>query len=173
MALREFEFYHGAVITKILRKDMPVTLTLIETDIDKSWSAYKISDNVVDKVIYMKYCASPRETSKRIAWVFNFTPKHLGELSRYRDIDLYLALICVNKDLQFEPMEVCLLNRDEISETIDISSNIGQTITVFCKHRRMLRVSGSSTNRRELKIKRGRIDDFGLVDNLVNEIRKV
>lgn len=67
MALREFEFYHGAVITKILRKDMPVTLTLIETDTDKSWSAYKIADNAVDKVIYMKYCASPRETSKRIA----------------------------------------------------------------------------------------------------------
>lgn len=113
---------------------------------DKSWSAYKIADNAVDKVIYMKYCASPRETSKRIAWVFSFTPKYLGELSRYKDIDLYLALICVNKDLQFEPMEICLLNRVEISETIDISSNTGQTITVFCEPEKMLRVRGSSTN---------------------------
>ena len=171
MALREFEFYHGAVITKILRKDMPVTLTLIETDVDKSWSVYEIVDDAGDKVIYMKYCASPRETSKRIAWVFNFIPKHLEELSRYKDIDLYLALICVNKDLQFEPMEVCLLNREEISETIDIGSNTSQTITVFCETGKKLRVRGSSTNGRELKIKRGRIDDFGLVDNLVNEIR--
>ncbi len=150
MALKGFEFYHGAVITKILRKDISVTLTPIETDTDKLWSAYKIADGLSDRVIYMKHCASLKEKEvykKHTVWIFSFTPEHLKELSRYKNTDLYLASICVDKNLQFESVEPYLLNKEEILETIDIGSNTSQTISVFCELRKILRVRGSSTNK--------------------------
>jgi hypothetical protein len=31
MAIKEFEFMHGGVITRLLRKDIPLQLTLVET----------------------------------------------------------------------------------------------------------------------------------------------
>ncbi|EPS49557.1 hypothetical protein CFSAN002368_17135 [Clostridium botulinum A1 str. CFSAN002368] len=66
MAIKEFEFYHGAVLTRILRKDIPLTLTLIETNTLESWSAYKISDNAKDAILYIKYCSAPNVTKNTL-----------------------------------------------------------------------------------------------------------
>jgi hypothetical protein len=42
MAIKEFEFMLGGVITRILRKDIPLQLTLVETSSNDSKAVYKI-----------------------------------------------------------------------------------------------------------------------------------
>jgi activator of HSP90 ATPase len=46
MPLREFELFHGGVITKIVRSERPVTLRLIETKPEEKWSTYTLNDKV-------------------------------------------------------------------------------------------------------------------------------
>ena len=33
MPIKDYEYYHGAVLTKILRKDIPTSLKLVETNV--------------------------------------------------------------------------------------------------------------------------------------------
>lgn len=162
MAIKDFELYHGAVLTKILRKDMPLTLTLIETNTSESWSAYKITDNNKDAILYMKYCAVPYNTKKHTRWQYIFNREHLKELKRYEQNDIYLALIGVQKSIKNKPMEICLLRKEEILKAINLDSELQQSITVICEKNKSLRVRG--TNVKDHKpdiIERLRIDKLG------------
>lgn len=38
VSIREFELFHGAALTKIVRAERPVTLRLIETRPDDAWA---------------------------------------------------------------------------------------------------------------------------------------
>lgn len=156
MAIKEFEYYHGAVLTKLLRKDIPMTLTLIETDKNQSWSAYKISSNKNDYIFYVKYCLSPQVTKKHVRWTFRFTNEHLNELKKFLSNNLWLVLVCAQKDCKTKPMELCLLNKKEILEGIDIDSINQQTFTVYSESRKELKVCGTM-NEKKFTVERDRI----------------
>lgn len=161
MAIKDFELYHGAVLTKILRKERPLTLTLIETNTSESWSAYRISDNTKDAILYMKYCSVPNVTKKHTRWQYIFNKEHLKELKKYKNDNIYLALIGLQRNIKDKPMEICLLRKEEIINAIDIDSEFQQNFTVFCEPNRKLRVRGTRTNHNEIKVERSRLDKLG------------
>jgi hypothetical protein len=46
MAIRQFELFHGAVLTKLVRRGQRVALTMIETSPNDPWAVYTINDAV-------------------------------------------------------------------------------------------------------------------------------
>jgi len=98
MAIHDFEFYHGIVLTKIVRNDRPTVLRLIETKPAEARSVYIVNDEVI---LYMKFSANPRPLKLKrgsFVWSFVFGPSHLQELQKLRqekgEKNVYLVLIC-------------------------------------------------------------------------------
>ncbi len=99
MPIRDFELYHGALLTKLVRSDRPITLRMIETDADDCWSAYTVDDLAT---VYAKVRGHGNfsESDKSVEWVFTFQPRHLDDLRRLSEQgDVYLALVCANHSL--------------------------------------------------------------------------
>ncbi|NLK94538.1 MAG: hypothetical protein GX275_05010 [Clostridiales bacterium] len=78
MSIKAFHFNYGAVLTKILRLDMPTSLKLVEIN-ENSGCTYIFNDSVA---LYMKH-STGNKTKKHIRYVFNFDKKHLKEIKDY------------------------------------------------------------------------------------------
>lgn len=156
MSIRNFEYYHGAVLTRILRKDVQTSLKLVETNKD-SYSTYIINDEIA---LYITY-RSPQKTQKHLRWNFSFTGNQLEEINKYSDMELVFALVCNNrKHKGFEP-EICFLYKDEILELIDLKAITTQSINVYLEKGKSFRVDGTlSPISKELTVSKNRIDNF-------------
>ena len=79
MSIKEFELFHGAVLTKLVRIERPITVTLIETQREQTWSVYK----VMDGQLFIKHSTSPRPLSRGkggYSWTFTFSPEHISQI---------------------------------------------------------------------------------------------
>jgi len=66
MAIKEFEFMHGEVITRLLRKDVPMQLTLVETNSSDSKAVYRIlTQKNNELILYIKYRSKPEPRKKK------------------------------------------------------------------------------------------------------------
>jgi hypothetical protein len=130
MTIKLFELFHGAVLTKLVRKDRPVTVTLIETRQDEAWSVYKI----IDCYLFIKLSTSPSSLSGGkggYSWSFTFTPEHIKQIIRIReDSALYLALICGFQNVKVGRSEICFIDQNEIPEVIDLDNPNQQSLRV-------------------------------------------
>lgn len=101
MSIHDFELYHGAVLTTLVRSDRPVTLRTIETNASDCWSAYILDDAFV---IYTKRSGHGdwNEDTRSVKWTFTFQPEHLNELGRFEaeHHNVSMALVCANHDLR-------------------------------------------------------------------------
>lgn len=163
MAIKEFEFMHGGVITRLLRKDIPLQLTLVETSSKDSKAVYKIlSKNNNELTLYIKYRSRPEPRKKEVkTWIFNFTPKNLNELRSYKDGNFMIALVCGNDD-KLSNSEVCLLDKEQVIYCIDIDSKSNQTITVKLEENKSFRAYGTMTTGNPLVIQRNRINTISI-----------
>lgn len=156
MAIKEFEYYHGAVLTKILRKDIPTSLKLVETNKD-SWCTYIINDAVA---LYLRY-RSPRKTNNHLCWSFSFDQKQLKEIRKYlgKNFDLKFSLICTKGVYEEYNSEICLIDREQFLSIADINSITDQRINVYLKNGESFRVDGTKSRKsKELIISRSEID---------------
>jgi hypothetical protein len=130
MAVKAFEFFHGAVLTKLLRSERPVALRMIETNPTENWSTYTIND-AVD--LFVSLSKSPRAVSRGGAgtsWTFGFSRNQLRQMapnSRYRPV--FVALVCGRANLAQGDMHTCLLDSEEIAALFDFSGD-PQNLTV-------------------------------------------
>ncbi|PKM79445.1 MAG: hypothetical protein CVU88_05790 [Firmicutes bacterium HGW-Firmicutes-13] len=163
MAVKEFEFMHGGVITKMLRKDEPMQLTLIGTNSTDSKAVYRLlTEKNNELILYIKYRSKPEPRKKEgDTWIFNFTPKNLKELHSYKDGNFMVALVC-GKEEQLNNSEVCLLDKQQVLSSIDIHSKSSQTITVKLANRRSFRVYGAMTVGGSIIISRKRIETIAV-----------
>ena len=155
MSIKDFELYHGALLTKLVRSDRPITIRMIETETSECWSVYTIDDVVA---IYTKSSGHGEfnEKDKSVKWTFTFPPKHLDDLRRLSEQnDVHLALVCANHSLpravpftfnsyrtaweKWMSLEqrlrkkltgICFLGPDEWRECLDIDYGQTQSITV-------------------------------------------
>ena len=155
MPIRDFELYHGALLTKLVRSDRPITIRMIETDANECWSAYTIDDTAT---IYTKYRGHGNfyEKDKSVKWTFSFQPRHLDDLRRLSEQnDLYVALVCANhrldsgvritlgdpqkaweewldreKHLRKNLTGICFLEPDEWHQCLNLSVGEQKSITV-------------------------------------------
>ena len=131
MHIQDFHLFHGAVLTKLFRKDRPISLCLVETNLIDSWSAYKI----IDAVLYIKHNKKPSIRKKKDAfvWQFRFNEKHLNEIKNFQTDqkikEVCFALVCGQSAIN-DSMYICFLKVDDMSKCIDLSSSKGQTIHV-------------------------------------------
>jgi len=157
MTIPEYQIMHGAVLSRICRNDRPMTLRMIETS-NESRAAYIINDALY---LYMKHSRSPAELKREDAlrWQYTFTPANLAELRRLMtDRPVYLALICGYPDLR--PLDVCLLEPEEIPAVIDVTAEAIQSIQVkLINGARKLRVNGSARSR-EMLVPRNLLDTW-------------
>jgi len=136
VSIREFEIFHGCVITKILRSDNPISLRLIETKPKEHWSTYTLNDSIE---LFITYSTTPRNVEKQgggTSWTFPFNTNQLRQilqLSRRRQV--YIALVCGRRDLgnlaDKLKWHICLLEPKEISQVISFGVD-QQSITVRC-----------------------------------------
>ena len=157
MGIKQFELFHGSVLTKLVRSDRPLTLRMIETHPDDAWAVYTINDQVD---LFIKHCASPRGLSRQkgaSVWQFVFSSEQVAQL---RDLgagrEVYSALVCGRGNLKRGDMHICLLDPEQLAKLIDLDAAAAQPITVKYLPRKMLRVSAPS--RDDLLVPQGAID---------------
>jgi hypothetical protein len=130
MSIKDFELFHGVVLTRLVRSDKPLTLRMIETH-DDSWGVYKINDEVE---LFIKHSTSPRKLSRGKggwSWVFHFSLEHiklLKEIQTSRPV--YIALVCGRKEIKRRRMEICFLEPDDFAKVIDLSKPEAQSVTI-------------------------------------------
>ncbi|WP_172607475.1 hypothetical protein [Clostridium fallax] len=139
-----------------MRKDIPTSLKLVETNKD-SWCVYIINDDVA---LYIRY-RSPRKANNHLSWNFSFDKKQLTEIREYLDksLDLKITLICINGEYKEYKSEICLLNKEQFLSIIDIHSITNQRINVYLENRKSFRVCGTkSKNSEKIIVNRCEID---------------
>jgi hypothetical protein len=140
MAVRDFELYHGAVLAKILRRQKPVTLSLIESQPREKWSTYTLNDEVD---LLVTYSRSPRQISRNgggTSWTFVFSRNQLRQMdSRGKERRVWVALVCGRKDPSEGEMQVCLLDPEELRGAVDFAAE-QQSLTVRRQSGKKLRV---------------------------------
>lgn len=122
MRVKEFELYHGAVLTKLVRSDRPITLRMIETKPQEAWAAYTLND---EASLYIKYSTKPstrKRTETTLVWTFTFANGQLRQLQELRkQRDVYLALVCGQRDIEDGEMYTCLVKPHELDLCINVT----------------------------------------------------
>jgi hypothetical protein len=130
VSVREFELYHGAVLTKVLRSEKPVALRLVETKPSENWSTYTLNDSVDLLVTHSK---GPRPVSRGgggTSWSFVFSTNQLRQINPVKSTrPVWVAMVCGRKTPADGEMQVCLLDPEQISEVIDFGAS-QQSLTV-------------------------------------------
>jgi len=160
--VREFELFHGIVLTKLLRSEKPTTLRMVETNPQQAWAAYEINDEVT---LYIKYRTGPHTLSRGEggqSWAFVFSSSELEKIQALKSKkQVYLALVCGKKAITGGDcgMRTCLLDPDKLRRIIDVTATGRQTVTVKSMPGKSLRVSGSSTTK-PLIVSRNELDTW-------------
>lgn len=141
MSVKEFELFHGVVLTKLVRSDRPMSLRLIETSANEAWAAYTINTEVM---LFMKHSTKPRvlKREKATSWSFVFSPKDLAKIKE-KNNSVYVALVCGLKKVRPDKMEVCFLSPYQLNQLLDVVSPKQQTVTVKAQTRKQLRASSA------------------------------
>jgi hypothetical protein len=152
MTIKQFELYHGAVLTALARSDRPVTLRMIETRPSEAWAVYTLNDEVE---LYVKYSTAVRGLKTRpgaSSWTFVFGSDEVAKLSELSaERDVYAALVCARKAISKDKcMHVCLLRPEELGRLIDLDDHCSQSTTVRYVPRKKLRLF--SGRRVELRV---------------------
>ena len=130
MSIREFELYHGAVLTKVLRSDKPVALRLVETKPAENWSTYILNDTVE---LFITHSKSPRSVLRGgggTSWSFVFSKNQLRQMDQTQTTrPVWVAMVCGKKIPSDCDMQVCLLDPDQLAEVIDFKAD-QQSLTV-------------------------------------------
>lgn len=160
MPIKQFELFHGAVLTRLMRNKRPMTLRLIETNANEAWAAYLINDALA---ILIKYSASPQpgKGSAR-SWQFTFPAKQLAQLKKLgKDQQVYVALVCGAENLSDEEMEICLVEPAEVTNLIDPESKAAQWMRVAIQERKRPVVTGALSGKsRGIKVPRNRVEQL-------------
>lgn len=138
--IKEFEFFHGVVFSKILHANQaPVSIKPFPTSDNAS---YILNDRIG---IYIKY------STKRLSpWRFSFQKRHQDEILKMRNTvgETFLLLVC-NDD------GVVVLSFDELRQVLNEAHEEVEWISVARTKRKMYTVKGSDG---ELEFKIGKGD---------------
>ena len=131
------ELFHGAVLTKLLRSDRPVSLRLVEKHAGAAtWSTYTINDEVNLFIAHSKAGRTVQRDGGGTSWSFVFSPNQLRQLNPANaGRPVYAALVCGGATLRTGPMQVCLLEPAQLAELLDFTAT-QQGITVRKPQRR-------------------------------------
>lgn len=125
--IREFEFYHGVVFSKLIHGLKLASIKLYPT---VSNSSYIINDDIGT---YVKY------SSKRISpWQFSFKKIHRDEIleMKTKTREVFILLVCHDDG-------VLVLNFDEFKNVVDFEYKNMEWISVARRSREKYSIKGS------------------------------
>lgn len=125
MKINQFEYFHGLVLTKLLRKDVPVSLKLIETNTKENWATYIINDDIALSITHSMNPRQVKQGGEGTSWTLSVKTR----LTQQNSHKPYYALVCGQKTIADKDVYVCLLGPDQLKELID-PSKANQSITV-------------------------------------------
>lgn len=130
MPVKEFELFHGAVLTKLLRSEKPVALRLIETRPGENWSTYTLNDTVD---LFVSHSKAPRAVSRGgggTSWTFVFSRNQLRQMNpSVRNRPVFVALVCGRANPSDREMHVCLLDPEQVADLVDFTAD-QQSLTI-------------------------------------------
>lgn len=160
MPIKQFELFHGAVLTRLMRSKRPMTLRLIETNVNDLWAVYVINDVFA---ILIKYSANPQpgKGSARF-WQFTFPETQLAQLRKLgTNQQVHVALVCGAENLSDKKMEICLVEPVEMTNLIDLDAKTGQWMRVDIQENKQPVVTGKLNSKGSgIKIPRKRLEQF-------------
>ncbi len=149
--LKDFEFYHGAVMIQILRNSGK-SAKLFEKTSEHSWGEYEVSDSDGVYKVFVKSTSnvSRRKEKSRCNFTVSYT-----DISRLRSVCETNVLIC----LVCEREAICTLTWEDIDElsflrcktacSISVSWEKSSSLTVKCQNKELSH-----------KIPRNRLENF-------------
>ncbi|MBB5173847.1 hypothetical protein [Texcoconibacillus texcoconensis] len=159
MAIKESEFFHGTVLSRILRKKEPTSLEKIESELGDKWSSYIINDRTI---IHISHRKSTR-TGLSKYWYFSFTPDQLKELKHSFPYKHTVALVCLDANSHLDQAEICFLNKKQTNQLIDPKSKADQHIRITLENKQHFKVYGSLRDwHHALTIDRNQIDQVDM-----------
>ncbi len=162
MAIHEFELFHGAALTRLLRSDRPVALRMIETKVREAWAAYRVNDEVT---LYLKHSKKPKKGTREratLTWQFTFNDSDIRKIAEFTpQKPVYVVLVCGAEEVDAKYMEICLLDPDQVAQLLDLEPQTTQWIRVKDTGKGQLRVTGSHSQE-EMKIPRNKLDKWAV-----------
>jgi len=126
--LREFEFFHGVVLAKVLHStEQAVTLDRFSDDFNAGYILNRSTG------LYVKHC------NKRLTpWRFSFQPEQLQQMQAMKVslVKLFVVLVCNDDGI------VCL-SYEEVAEILVPQNESTKWIRVHRRPRQMYSVTGS------------------------------
>jgi hypothetical protein len=157
MAVRDFELFHGAVLTKLVRGDRPLTLRLIETRPTDSWSTYRLNDEVNLLMKHSTVSSARKREPGAVVWQFVFSPDQMKQVAK---TGVWVALVCGAPVLTKTDMDVCLLEPSQLAALLALDRpGQPQSITVKRQPNMSLRVTSAKTPE-EVIVPRNRLDTW-------------
>jgi hypothetical protein len=126
--LREFEFFHGVVLARILHSsDGMVNISRFAHEFN---AGYILNGSIG---IYIKHC------NKRLTpWRFSFQPEHLKQLQQMNDVIGNLIVVLVCKD-----DGIACLSYDEVRKILNSQTEATKSIQLSRRRRHKYSVAGS------------------------------
>jgi hypothetical protein len=130
MSTKQFEFYHGVVLTRLVRSDRPVRLQMSVNQPADSWSAYLIDDSVA---LFIKRSGKPTELKKdkTLRWQFTFSDNQLIQMMDYsKDRAVYLALVASRNNSFLDGVNICLISPEQLNSLVDWNTKGTESFTL-------------------------------------------
>ena len=141
MKIKDFELYHGVVLTKIARQDKNLTLRMIETQPKSAWALYRVDDKAN---LLIKHSKSPHSDDYGRKWQFTFSEGQMEQLDlgETSSSGTHVALVCGHgrPDGDQQPTGVCLLKPGELAELLEAGGTGQQAISVSLRKGESYRV---------------------------------
>ena len=125
--IKEFEFYHGVVLSRLIHSNIAVTINTYQTN---SNASYVLNDSVG---LYIKH-----STKRMTPWRFSFKQGHQDEIQDMKNglKNVFLALVCGDDG-------IVILRHEELKNILDEQHDTVEWVAVSRKTREKYQVSGS------------------------------
>ena len=137
MFIKQFEIFHGIALTKLLRSEKPISVSLIEIRPTEDWQVY----GIIDVDLFVKHRTGSISLVRRKgghSWQFTFSPNEICRINK-KDRPVYVALICGQQTIQDE-MEICFLKPEQVKKIFPSNSEKPFSLTVRSEPGNSLRV---------------------------------
>ena len=160
MTIKDFELFHGAVLTRIARQNKDLTLRMIETQPSSAWGLYRVDDKAN---LLIKHSKSPeRLNGHGRKWPFTISENQMEQLDlgQMNSSGTHVALVCGDDRLDGDGLTgVCLLDPGQLAKLLTASGAGQQGISVSLRKRKSFRV-WSHGHGAEIVVPRNRLEKW-------------
>jgi hypothetical protein len=159
MSIKQFELFHGAVLTKLLRNGKPASLCLVERTERDPWAAYCVNDACSIYIKYRTTCRADADVQTPI-FDFQFTKPEISAIRELqKDLSVYFALVCASDRIASKGMEICFIEPAEFMRLTNNGALNSVSISVWYEDGKGLRVK-SKTLEKPIVVPRSRLDSW-------------